>query len=204
MTWRWSAAEFKRCADKGQDPGFYGAVRHFLEAGAEAFAEDELYKNWKVSKTHSDPAGGGRISAGPPADLEDLRAHRLLRLRFRHAGGKGAPGQSLDMLVEKACAFEATSYQSLFDFIRYIERLKKYNTDFGEAARAGENDDTVRIMSIHKSKGLEFRGIFSRGRKEIQPAGRQGKILIDDKLGIATDYLDLERKVKAPTLRKMS
>ena len=37
-------AEFKRCADKGQDPGFYGAVRHFLEAGAEAFAEDELYK----------------------------------------------------------------------------------------------------------------------------------------------------------------
>ena len=60
---------------------------------------------------------------------------------------------NLDMLVEKACAFEATSYQSLFDFIRYIERLKKYNTDFGEAARAGENDDTVRIMSIHKSKG---------------------------------------------------
>ncbi len=38
MTWRWSwQAEFKRCADKGQDPGFYGAVRHFLEAGAEAF-----------------------------------------------------------------------------------------------------------------------------------------------------------------------
>lgn len=102
--------------------------------------------------------------------------------------------------MEKACAFEATSYQSLFDFIRYIERLKKYNTDFGEAARAGENDDTVRIMSIHKSKGLEFPVVFLAGAgKKFNRQDARGKILIDDKLGIATDYLDLERKVKAPT-----
>lgn len=107
------------------------------------------------------------------------------------------------MLVEKACAFETTSYQSLFDFIRYIERLKKYNTDFGEAARAGENDDTVRIMSIHKSKGLEFPVVFLAGAgKKFNRQDARGKILIDDKLGIATDYLDLERKVKAPTLKK--
>ena len=196
-------AEFKRCADKGQDPGFYGAVRHFLEAGAEAFAEDELYK--KLEKFQ-------KLLQILREEAGYLPVHRLIWRIFERTGyydyvsampaGK-ARQANLDMLVEKACAFEATSYQSLFDFIRYIERLKKYNTDFGEAARAGENDDTVRIMSIHKSKGLEFSVVFLAGAgKKFNRQDARGKILIDDKLGIATDYLDLERKVKAPTLKK--
>ena len=59
---------------------------------------------------------------------------------------------NLDMLVEKAADYERTSYKGLFHFIRYIENLKKYNMDFGEASTMGEEEDTVRIMSIHKSK----------------------------------------------------
>lgn len=70
---------------------------------------------------------------------------------------------NLDMLVEKAAAYEATSYKGLFHFVRYIERLKKYDTDFGEAAVAGEEKNMVRIMSIHKSKGLEFPVVFLAG-----------------------------------------
>ncbi len=106
------------------------------------------------------------------------------------------------MLVEKASAYEKTSYTGLFHFIRYIENLKKYDTDFGEASLAGE-ENTVRVMSIHKSKGLEFPVVFLAGMgKKFNKQDSYGKILIDPDLGIGTDHLDLERRVKAPTLKK--
>ena len=60
------------------------------------------------------------------------------------------------MLIEKARAFESASYKGLFHFVRYMEQLKKYNVDYGEASIEDEQSDTVRIMTIHKSKGLEF------------------------------------------------
>lgn len=70
---------------------------------------------------------------------------------------------NLLMLVEKARAYESTSYRGLFNFIRYIENLKKYQVDFGEANILSEKEDTVRIMSIHGSKGLEFPVVFVAG-----------------------------------------
>ncbi len=145
-------------------------------------------------------------------EAEYLTVHRLLYRIFELTGyydyvsampaGKTRQA-NLDMLIEKAAAYEKTSYQSLFDFIRYIEKLKKYNTDFGEASRVGENDDTVRIMSIHKSKGLEFPVVFLAGAgKLFNRQDSRGKILIDADLGIATDFFDTEQKLKAPTLKK--
>ncbi len=80
------------------------------------------------------------------------------------------------MLVEKARAFEGTSYKGLFNFVRYIEQLKKYDVDYGEASIIDEQDDTVRIMSIHKSKGLGVSNRFcSRNRKAIQYTGSERK-----------------------------
>lgn len=78
----------------------------------------------------------------------------LLLLRCREESSRIA---NVEMLMEKACAFEGTSYKGLFNFVRYIEQLKKYNVDYGEAGIMDEQADTVRLMSIHKSKGLEFR-----------------------------------------------
>lgn len=107
------------------------------------------------------------------------------------------------MLVEKAAEYEKTSYKGLFHFIRYIENLKKYNSDFGEASTVGEEDNTVRIMSIHKSKGLEFPIVFLAGMgKKFNKQDVYGKVLIDPELGIATDYLDAEHRVKASTIKK--
>ena len=63
---------------------------------------------------------------------------------------------NLDMLIEKAKAYESTSYKGLFHFLRYVEQLQKYQVDYGEANTSDEMADTVRLMSIHKSKGLEF------------------------------------------------
>ncbi|RAZ91140.1 hypothetical protein DK853_42020, partial [Klebsiella oxytoca] len=63
---------------------------------------------------------------------------------------------NLDMLVEKAADYEKTSYKGLFHFIRYLETIQDQEVDFGEANILDENADVVRIMTIHKSKGLEF------------------------------------------------
>lgn len=110
---------------------------------------------------------------------------------------------NLDMLVEKAAEYEKTSYKGLFHFIRYIENLKKYNSDFGEASTMGEEDNTVRIMSIHKSKGLEFPVVFLAGMgKKFNRQDVYGKVLIDPELGIAADYLDVENRVKTHTIKK--
>ncbi len=117
-------------------------------------------------------------------------------------GGVGRRA-NLDMLVEKAAAYEATSYRGVFHFIRYIEKLKKYNTDFGEASVAGSEGTAVRIMSIHKSKGLEFPIVFVSGMgKNFNKQDTRGKLLIDADLGIGSDYLDSEKRIKGPTLKK--
>ena len=110
---------------------------------------------------------------------------------------------NLEMLVEKAVEFEATSYRGLFNFIRYIEQLQKYEVDFGEVNIYGESADTVRIMSIHKSKGLEFPVVFVSGlskRFNMQDANQS--LIVDMDLGVAVDYVDSVRRIKNKTLRR--
>lgn len=110
---------------------------------------------------------------------------------------------NLDMLVQQAVNFEKTSYSGLFHFIRYMERLDKYDVDFGEAKITGEDDKSVRIMSIHKSKGLEFPVVFAAGMgKNFNLQDSRSKLLLHQDYGIGTDYLELSLRVKAPTLIK--
>lgn len=117
------------------------------------------------------------------------------------AGGKRRA--NLDMLVQQAIRFEGSSYSGLFHFIRYMERLDRYEVDFGEAKVAGEDEKSVRIMSIHKSKGLEFPIVFVAGMgKNFNTQDSRGKILLHQDYGIGTDYLDLSPRVKEPTLIK--
>ena len=195
-------AVFKRTAKKGQDRGIYGAWMYYLENCPEDEREGELYRKLAA---FSDELAEYRRIAGY------LSIHELLYIIYENtryydyiaAMPAGEARQAnLDMLVEKASAYEKTSYSGLFHFIRYIENLKKYDTDFGEAALAGD-ENTVRILSIHKSKGLEFPVVFLAGMgKKFNKQDLYGKILIDPDLGIATDYLDLELRVKTPTLKK--
>ena len=68
-----------------------------------------------------------------------------------------------------------------------------------------DRDNTVRIMSIHKSKGLEFPVVFLAGLgKRFNKQDAYGQILLDADLGAAADFLDLELRVKAPTLKKQA
>lgn len=110
---------------------------------------------------------------------------------------------NVEMLVEKAAAFEGTSYKGLFNFVRYIEQLKKYDVDYGEASIQDEQADTVRIMSIHKSKGLEFPIVFVAGMgKQFNMSDQRGSIVIHSELGVGIDTVDLELRTKAPTFLK--
>jgi ATP-dependent helicase/nuclease subunit A len=110
---------------------------------------------------------------------------------------------NLEMLVEKASAFEGTSYKGLFNFVRYIEQLKKYDVDYGEANIADEQSNTVRIMTIHKSKGLEFPIVFVSGMgKKFNTQDTKGSIVIHPEWGVGIDTIDLEKRTKIPTILK--
>lgn len=110
---------------------------------------------------------------------------------------------NIQMLMEKAIAFEKTSYRGLFHFIRYIEKLRKYDVDFGEAEIVSENEEAVRIMSIHKSKGLEFPICFVAGLgKQFNRSDSRGRIIIHPELGIGLDDCDGEHRIKRTTFGK--
>ncbi len=110
---------------------------------------------------------------------------------------------NIEMLAEKAAAFEGTSYKGLFNFVRYIEQLKKYDVDYGEASIMDEQADTVRVMSIHKSKGLEFPIVFAAGLgKRFNAQDTKGSIILHPEWGVGVDVIDLKRRTKAPTFLK--
>lgn len=191
--------ELAKIRTENPEVSYYEACRAYENAGSDGILREKLQKFFKVLEYFR--------SCVPYTPM-----HELLWKIYEETGyfdyvcAMPAGSQrkaNLEMLAEKAAAYESTSYRGLFNFVRYIENLQKYEVDFGEASTIGEEENTVRIMSIHKSKGLEFSVVFLAGAgKKFNRQDARGKILIDDKLGIATDYLDLERKVKAPTLKK--
>jgi ATP-dependent helicase/nuclease subunit A len=110
---------------------------------------------------------------------------------------------NVHMLVERAIAFENTSYRGLFHFVRYMEQLQSYNEDFGEAGITGENEDAVRIMTIHKSKGLEFPVVIVGGLgKNFNRQDTRSRVVIHPELGLGVDYVNLKYRTKTPTLPK--
>ena len=91
----------------------------------------------------------------------------------------------------------------MFNFSRYIERLKQYEVDFGEAAAGNGYEDTVRIMSIHKSKGLEYPIVFVSGLgKSFNQQDARSSLLIHADFGFGPDVIDTKWRLKAPTIQK--
>ncbi|MCL2864182.1 MAG: helicase-exonuclease AddAB subunit AddA [Lachnospiraceae bacterium] len=110
---------------------------------------------------------------------------------------------NVDMLVEKAKLFETSSYKGLFHFIRYIEQLEKYEVEFGEAGISDEQSDVVRIMSIHKSKGLEFPVVMVAAmHKQFHVQDLNSNLLIHPSLGIGMNAVDLEQRTTQGTILK--
>lgn len=125
--------------------------------------------------------------------------------------GKRRQGNILK-LIEKASAYENTSYRGLFDFLRYIERMKITEQDFGEAVIMEGNDNLVQLMTIHKSKGLEFPVVLLCGcGKQFNQQDTKDTVLVDADCYLGVNYKNLEyhyfektekRKVQAQHIKE--
>lgn len=112
---------------------------------------------------------------------------------------------NLKMLFERAKQYETVSFKGLFNFIKYIEKIDIGSGDLSSAKIIGENEDVVRIMSIHKSKGLEFPVIFlSSTNTNFNMMDLNNDILLDQNLGIGVKYIDYDMQIKYDTLTKMA
>ena len=110
---------------------------------------------------------------------------------------------NLNMLVEKAMEYEKTSYRGLFNFVRYIQKLQQYQVDYGEVNLSGVGESAVQIMTIHKSKGLEFPVVFAAGMgKRFNFRDMNASILIHPELGIGADAILPDKRIIAASLCK--
>lgn len=110
---------------------------------------------------------------------------------------------NLKMLFERAKQFETASFKGLFNFINYIDKIKFNSEDLSSAKVIGENENVVRIMSIHKSKGLEFPVVILAGTgKQFNMQDLNEKILLDQDLGLGPQYIDNTRHIEFKTVAK--
>ena len=184
---------------ESEEGSFYECCRSYLESGADKAIKEKLAHFFDMLERFRTRA-------------EYTPVHLLL-WEILDETGYGAYAQALpagsqrkanlDMLVEKAIAYEATSYRGLYHFVRYIENLKKYEVDYGEANIGSESDNTVRIMSIHKSKGLEFPVVFVCGMaKQFNETDSRAKAVMHPSLGIGCDCVDTRLRTRQASLLK--
>lgn len=112
---------------------------------------------------------------------------------------------NLRALYDRACQYESSSIRGLFRFLRFIERMRNMGGDLGTARALGEQEDVVRIMTIHKSKGLEFPVVFVAGLSKIfNQQDLHSPLLMHKQLGFGPKYVDEEQRVTYPTLPNLA
>ncbi|HCI73195.1 MAG TPA: hypothetical protein DHV42_01470, partial [Lachnospiraceae bacterium] len=138
--------------------------------------------------------------------VKDTPIHILLWRIFDESGyedriaaleGGRQKKANLELLVDMAMAYEETSYRGLFHFVRYIEKLRKAQKDIGQASGGTGRENLVRIMTMHKSKGLEFPVVFVCGlNKRFNQQDARGRIVMHEHLGAGLDYRDAALRTK--------
>ncbi|WP_020615647.1 helicase-exonuclease AddAB subunit AddA [Paenibacillus daejeonensis] len=122
----------------------------------------------------------------------------------------GLPGglqrqANLRALHDRARQYEETSFRGLFRFLRFIDRMRERGGDLGTARALGEQEDVVRIMSIHRSKGLEFPVVFTAGLgKQFNMQDLNRPFLMHKDLGYGPRHVDSEVRVSYPTLPQLA
>ncbi|WP_227807220.1 helicase-exonuclease AddAB subunit AddA [Jeotgalibaca dankookensis] len=110
---------------------------------------------------------------------------------------------NLHALYERAKKFEASNFKGLFQFVRFIERIQDRDQDLAEPTSFSEDEDAIRIMTIHASKGLEFPFVFIMDMsKRFNKKDIQGKYVFSEKYGIGTDYFDSEQRLQYTSLAR--
>ena len=202
-------------------------VKITLNKSEETFGTSSLYEGI-LKLVHGDGADKALIQNQALSDklekfvslIEDLRdistytpVHELLQYIIDVTGfelivsAMPAGNQrraNIELLLSKAESFEKTSFKGLFHFVRYIEHIKVVQVDYGEAGIIDENADVVRIMSIHKSKGLEFPVVFVAGMsKQFNKTDTKGNLIADMDLGIGVKCIDSKLRLRSETLKRV-
>ena len=205
-----------------QDIPLYGTMKSLFGRFSDeeivqikGMGQESLYRNLKAVTE-------GELAVKAGAFLEALERyrnmvyimpiHKLLRVYLKETGylhyfaamtGGSQRVANVKMLLEKAENYEKTSYFGLFHFIRYMEQLQKYDIDASEAGETDETKDAVRIMSIHKSKGLEFPICIVAGlSKKINQQDVNAGLICDMDLGIGMEYRNSKSRVRNTDLRR--
>ncbi len=205
-----------------QDIPLYGTMKSLLGRFTEeeivqikGRGEESLYDNLKAMTE-------GELGEKAQSFLESLSRyrdlvyimpiHKLLRVYLKETGYlhyfAGLTGgeqriANVKMLLEKAENYEKTSYFGLFHFIRYMEQLQKYDIEASEAGNVDESQNVVRIMSIHKSKGLEFPICIVAGlSKKMNQQDVNASLVCDMDLGIGMEYRNAKKRVRNADMRK--
>ena len=110
---------------------------------------------------------------------------------------------NLKQFFEYAKQYEKTSYKGIFNFIRFIDKMMNRGSDFAGAKLSGEGTDSVRIMSIHKSKGLEFPVVFVVGcGRKFNQMDLTKQIILHREKGFGPNYIDLQKRIKDNSIPK--
>lgn len=168
-------------AQIGPDPSLKGKVQSFLEMLGE-------WREWAVYYS-----------------IHDLIWRLYQTTGYYRYVAAGVDGEyrkaNLDLLLIRAQEYEKGSYSGLFHFLRYIEKMERQSRDDVDAKMLGEEDDVVRIMSIHKSKGLEFPVVFIGGAgRGFNMMDLREAVLFHPELGIGTEAIDAEAGFRYETL----
>ncbi|MFT8321822.1 MAG: helicase-exonuclease AddAB subunit AddA [Bacillus sp. (in: firmicutes)] len=127
---------------------------------------------------------------------------------YDFVGGLPAGNQrqaNLRALYDRARQYEATSFRGLFRFLRFIERMRDRGNDLGAARALTEQEDVIRIMTIHSSKGLEFPVVFIAGLgRNFNTMDLKKSFLLDKDLGFATKYINVQNRISYPSLSQIA
>ncbi|WP_264736841.1 helicase-exonuclease AddAB subunit AddA [Cytobacillus firmus] len=141
--------------------------------------------------------------------LSELIWHLYRETRFFDFVG-GMPGgkqrqANLRALYDRARQYEATSFRGLFRFLRFIERMRDRGDDLGAARALGEQEDVVRLMTIHSSKGLEFPFVFIAGlARSFNTMDLKKPYMLDKEFGFAAKYVNAEKRISYPSLPQIA
>ena len=183
----------------------YESLCAYCEAEREILTEEEKCLQEKLCGFRKQLEEMRNLSAYTP--VHELILRILAKTGYadyvKAVPGGAQRGANLHMLVEKAMDYEKTSYRGLFNFVRYIEKLQKYEVDFGEVNLADAGSGAVQIMTIHKSKGLEFPVVFAAGMgKQFNFQDINSRFLIHPDMGFGVDVILPEKRLILSAVHK--
>ncbi|MEK4971380.1 helicase-exonuclease AddAB subunit AddA [Niallia sp. FSL R7-0648] len=182
---------------------FYEAIQAFIQSNNQK--EEALYA--KI-RPFFDKFADWRAEARRGA-LSEL-IWKLYRETYFYdfVGGLPAGNQrqaNLRALYDRARQYEETSFRGLFRFLRFVERMRDRGNDLGAARALTEQEDVIRIMTIHSSKGLEFPFVFMAGLgRNFNTMDLRKNFLLDKDLGFATKYIDAKKRISYPSLPQIA